>query len=197
VLGSQLATLANVLKISQDDANRMLEEEQNQITPKQTHIQPVQLQQAQFSQVQTVREQGSNPAPVNQKRRGFLIWLGGGFALAVLFAVFINSGGESPQTSPPLTASTSESSQSTHTLKTQNIKIEYFQADDTETVAAALESRLTALAGIWAERAGDCDTERLAAALRVELTAAALDLFERLYPGALQISPSAPTAQEP
>jgi hypothetical protein len=64
-------------------------------------------------------------------------------------------------------------------------------------VAAALESRRTALAGIWAERAGDCDTDRLAAALRVELTAAALDLFERLYPGALQISPSAPTAQEP
>jgi hypothetical protein len=52
-------------------------------------------------------------------------------------------------------------------------------------VAAVLESRRAALAMIWAERAGECDAAKLAAALQSELGAAALELLERLYPGAL------------
>jgi len=57
-------------------------------------------------------------------------------------------------------------------------------------VAAVLESRRAALKVIWAERAGDCDPAKLAAALCVELGAAALDLLERLYPGALESRPA-------
>ena len=57
-------------------------------------------------------------------------------------------------------------------------------------VASVLGSRRAALAAIWAERAGECDPARLAAALRVELAAAALDLLERLYPGALESRPA-------
>ena len=53
-------------------------------------------------------------------------------------------------------------------------------------VATILESRRATLALIWAERAGECDAARLAAALQSELGAAALELLERLYPGALE-----------
>ena len=53
-------------------------------------------------------------------------------------------------------------------------------------VAAILESRRATLAMIWAERAGECDAAKLAAALQSELGAAALELLERLYPGALE-----------
>jgi hypothetical protein len=45
--------------------------------------------------------------------------------------------------------------------------------------------RRDALVAIWLERAGVCDTAQLAAALQTELTGAALELLERLYPGAL------------
>ncbi|MCU0805746.1 MAG: DUF3482 domain-containing protein [Burkholderiales bacterium] len=54
-----------------------------------------------------------------------------------------------------------------------------------EEVAKVVESRRGALAAIWSERGGECDTVRLAATLQRELAAAALDLLERLYPGAL------------
>jgi hypothetical protein len=52
-------------------------------------------------------------------------------------------------------------------------------------VAEGVDARRGALAAIWSERGGDCDAARLAATLQRELAAAALDLFERLYPGAL------------
>ena len=61
-------------------------------------------------------------------------------------------------------------------------------------VAPILESRRAALTMIWAERTGDCDPAQLATALRSELGAAALELLERLYPGALEerrVSPGA------
>jgi hypothetical protein len=58
-----------------------------------------------------------------------------------------------------------------------------------DAVASVLEPRRAALAAIWAERAGECDAAKLASALRVELAAAALDLLERLYPGALGARP--------
>ena len=54
-----------------------------------------------------------------------------------------------------------------------------------EEVAAVVAPRRDALAAIWLERAGVCDTAQLAAALQTELTGAALELLERLYPGAL------------
>ncbi|MCX7890979.1 MAG: GTPase domain-containing protein [Burkholderiales bacterium] len=56
-----------------------------------------------------------------------------------------------------------------------------------EEVARVVAPRRDALAAIWAERGGDCDAARLAAALRNELAAAALDVLERLYPGALGV----------
>jgi Domain of unknown function (DUF3482)/50S ribosome-binding GTPase len=52
-------------------------------------------------------------------------------------------------------------------------------------VAAVVTARRAALAAIWAERAGECDTTKLAAVLRDEIAGAALELLERLYPGAL------------
>ena len=48
-----------------------------------------------------------------------------------------------------------------------------------------MTARRAALAAIWAERAGECDTTKLAAVLRDEIAGAALELLERLYPGAL------------
>lgn len=59
--------------------------------------------------------------------------------------------------------------------------------------AAVVAARRPALAAIWSERAGDCDPVRLGKALESELGGAALDLLERLYPGALgKAQPSAP-----
>ena len=52
-------------------------------------------------------------------------------------------------------------------------------------VKAVVESRRAALAAVWAERKGECDPAKLAAALQTELAAAALELLDRLYPGAL------------
>src|SRR5262245_6676497 len=57
-------------------------------------------------------------------------------------------------------------------------------------VAGVVEPRRAALATIWAQRAGECDPAKLAVSLRAELTAAALDLLERLYPGALDSPPA-------
>jgi hypothetical protein len=57
-------------------------------------------------------------------------------------------------------------------------------------VEAVLQPRRAAFAAIWAERAGECDVAHLAAALRAEVGAAALDLLERLYPGALGSTPA-------
>jgi hypothetical protein len=54
-----------------------------------------------------------------------------------------------------------------------------------EEVAKVVEARRGALAAIWAERGGEADPARLAVILQRELASAALDLFERLYPGAL------------
>jgi len=55
-------------------------------------------------------------------------------------------------------------------------------------VAAVVDARRGALAAVWSERAGDCDATRLTAVLQRELAAAALELFERLYPGALEVA---------
>ena len=69
-----------------------------------------------------------------------------------------------------------------------------FWKDEVATIA---DAHRTALAGIWAERAGPCDPVQIADALRVELRTAALALFERLYPGALEAETTgsvAPTA---
>jgi hypothetical protein len=57
-------------------------------------------------------------------------------------------------------------------------------------VAAVVDPRRAALAAIWAERAGDCDAAKLAGRLRGELSGAALELLERLYPGALVARPA-------
>ena len=52
-------------------------------------------------------------------------------------------------------------------------------------VSAVLEPRRETFDAIWRERGDDCDAERLAAMLREPLESAALDLLDRLYPGAL------------
>ena len=54
-----------------------------------------------------------------------------------------------------------------------------------DAVTAVVAPRRQSLAAIWRERAGDCDPSMLQAALHGEVTGAALDLLERLYPGAL------------
>jgi hypothetical protein len=59
-----------------------------------------------------------------------------------------------------------------------------------EEVAAVVNPRRAVLAAIWAGRAGESDTAKLAAPLRSELAAAALELLERLYPGALDARPA-------
>jgi hypothetical protein len=52
-------------------------------------------------------------------------------------------------------------------------------------VTAVVAPRRAALAAIWAGRQGECDPANLGAALQGELGAAALELLDRLYPGAL------------
>jgi hypothetical protein len=59
-----------------------------------------------------------------------------------------------------------------------------------DVVASVVEPRRAALAAIWAQRADECDSAKLAVALRAELAAAALELLERLYPGALDVRPA-------
>jgi hypothetical protein len=56
-------------------------------------------------------------------------------------------------------------------------------------VAAVVDPRRAVLAAIWTRRAGECDPAKLAAAVREELARAALELLERLYPGALDARP--------
>ncbi len=63
-----------------------------------------------------------------------------------------------------------------------------------EEVTTVVEARRAALAGIWSERAGNCDPAQMAEALTVELRAAVLALFERLYPGALGAQTAASVA---
>jgi hypothetical protein len=54
-----------------------------------------------------------------------------------------------------------------------------------EEVTAVLALRRDALEAIWRERGDGGDPERLAELLREPLEAAALELLDRLYPGAL------------
>ena len=62
---------------------------------------------------------------------------------------------------------------------------------------AVVESHRAKLAAIWSERSGGCDPARIAEALKVELRAAALELFERLYPGALGAEAAGSAAPAP
>jgi hypothetical protein len=61
-------------------------------------------------------------------------------------------------------------------------------------VAAVVTDRRPALAAIWAERGPEGDSAGIDEALAAELRDATLALFERLYPGALQMRPAASVA---
>ncbi len=63
-------------------------------------------------------------------------------------------------------------------------------------VAAVVESHRASLALIWRERSAGCNMEKLAENLHAELKAATLELFERLYPGALSVQASVSTSPQ-